>query len=125
MCCAAHHAIPTTPTPSVPVRTGMGGMLSYSRRFIVPAMVERPGARATRALWLLILCLSVTAAAQAPTDLVVVITGSKQFHQPSCPLVARAGSQHVKVMRRSEAIRKGLTAHDCASELGHSTYVDP
>jgi hypothetical protein len=89
-------------------------------------MVDHPKARATRALWLLIACLSVTtAAAQAPTDLVVVITGGKQFHQPSCPLVARVSSQNVKVMRRSDAVRKGLTAHDCASEPGHSAYVDP
>jgi hypothetical protein len=91
----------------------------------VPAMTERLTARAARALSVLVVCLAVTtAAAQAPTDLVVVITGGKQFHQPSCPLVLRAGS-HVKVMRRSEAVRRGLTAHDCASEPGHSTYVDP
>jgi hypothetical protein len=61
----------------------------------------------------LMLALTATPSAQpAANDLVVVITGTKQFHQPTCPLVANAGT-HVTVMKRSEAIRKGLTAHDC------------
>jgi hypothetical protein len=44
--------------------------------------------------------------------LVVVIPGSKQFHQPGCPLVRKAGSQ-VKVMKQAEAERRGFTPHDC------------
>lgn len=45
--------------------------------------------------------------------LVVVIPGSKQFHQPGCPLVRQAGSK-VKVMKQAEAERRGLTPHDCS-----------
>jgi hypothetical protein len=60
--------------------------------------------------------------AQSPDPLVVVITGTKQFHQPSCLLVERAGT-HVKVLKRSEALRKGFTAHDCRA--GRPIYVDP
>ena len=45
--------------------------------------------------------------------LVVVIPGSKQYHQPGCPLVRKAGSK-VKVMKQAEAERRGLTAHDCS-----------
>jgi hypothetical protein len=52
------------------------------------------------------------AAPQSPNDLVVVIPGTRQFHQPGCPLLARAGS-HVQVMKRSDATRRRLTAHDC------------
>jgi hypothetical protein len=44
--------------------------------------------------------------------LVVVIPGSKQFHQPGCPVVRRAGS-NVQVMKQAEAERRGLTPHDC------------
>ncbi len=69
--------------------------------------------RRTLALILLLLTTGATAlVAQSPNDLVVVVTGTKQFHQPTCPVVASAGS-HVTIMKRSEAIRKGLTAHDC------------
>jgi len=79
--------------------------------------------RRTLALILLLLTTGATAlVAQSPNDLVVVVTGTKQFHQPTCPLVAKAGS-HVKVMKRSEAVRKGLTAHDCGRMPG--AYVDP
>jgi hypothetical protein len=44
--------------------------------------------------------------------LVVVIPGSKQFHQPGCPLVRQAGSK-VQVMKQAEAERRGLTPHEC------------
>ena len=57
-------------------------------------------------------------------DLVVMIVGSKQYHQPSCPLVARAGSQ-VRVMKLSEAKRRGLTAHDCPSAPAATAAADP
>lgn len=72
----------------------------------------------------LALGVAIHVSAQAPTDLLVVISGSKEFHQPGCPLVARAGS-NVKVMKRSEATRRGLTAHDCPSEPGRVVTVDP
>jgi hypothetical protein len=57
-------------------------------------------------------------------DLVVVITGTKQFHQPTCALVAQAGT-HVKLMKRAEALRKGLTAHDCSTTPGRVVATDP
>jgi hypothetical protein len=60
--------------------------------------------------------------AQSTPDLVAVITGTKQFHQLTCPLVVRAGT-HVTLMKKSEALRKHLTAHDCGSMPG--MYVDP
>jgi hypothetical protein len=44
--------------------------------------------------------------------LVIVISGDKRFHQPGCPLVRKAGS-NVRAMKRAEAERRGLTAHDC------------
>jgi hypothetical protein len=49
--------------------------------------------------------------------LVVAIPGSKQFHQPGCSLVRKAGSK-VRVMKQTEAQRRGLTAHDCSSDPG-------
>ncbi len=58
------------------------------------------------------------------SDLVVVIVGSKQYHQPSCPLVARAGSQ-VRVMKLVEAKRRGFTAHDCPSPPASAVAGDP
>ena len=67
----------------------------------------------------------VTLAQTSPaTDLVVMIVGSKQYHQPSCPLVARAGSQ-VRVMKLVEAKRRGLTAHDCPSTPASAAAPDP
>jgi hypothetical protein len=44
--------------------------------------------------------------------MVVVIKGEKQFHQPGCPLVAKAGS-NVTVSKQGEAKLRGLTAHEC------------
>ena len=60
----------------------------------------------------------------AAGDLVVTIVGSKQYHQPGCPLVARAGSQ-VRVMKLAEAKRRGLTAHDCPSPPTAAVAADP
>ncbi|HEY8536881.1 MAG TPA: hypothetical protein VIL25_10545 [Vicinamibacterales bacterium] len=60
------------------------------------------------------------AAAQSSTGLVVIVKGSSQFHAPGCPVVARAGS-NVTVSRRAEALRRGLTAHDCGEAAGSKT----
>ena len=58
-------------------------------------------------------------------DLVVSIPGDKEFHQPGCPLVAKAGSK-VKVMRRSEALRRKLTPHaGCEAAQGSGVALDP
>ena len=65
---------------------------------------------------LVALALVGRAGAQLTTSgaaLVVVIPGSKQFHQPGCPVVRRAGS-NVQVMKQAEAERRGLTPHDCS-----------
>ncbi len=65
------------------------------------------------------------AMAQSPGDLVVSIPGDKEFHQPGCPLVAKAGSS-VRVMKRSEAIRRKLTPHAaCGVGTGSGVAVDP
>ena len=48
--------------------------------------------------------------AQDANDLVVTIPGDKEFHQPGCPLVTKAGSA-VQVLKRSEAVRRKLTPH--------------
>jgi hypothetical protein len=61
---------------------------------------------------LLVLAFAGLGAAQSPASMVVVIKGEKQFHQPSCPLVAKAGS-NVTVAKLGEAKLRGLTAHDC------------
>ena len=63
-------------------------------------------------IFLLVLAVPAAAAAQSPSAMVVVIKGEKQFHQPGCPLVARAGS-NVSVTKLGEARLRGLTAHDC------------
>ena len=44
--------------------------------------------------------------------LVVDIQADSLYHQPSCSLVRKAGSA-VKVMKQSEATRRGLKPHDC------------
>jgi hypothetical protein len=53
---------------------------------------------------------------QGPTPsasaMVVEIPSDNLYHQPGCPLVAKAGSK-VKVMRLGEANRRGMKAHDC------------
>lgn len=46
------------------------------------------------------------------SSLVVIIPGNAQYHQPGCPLVAKAGS-NVKVMKLAEATARGMKAHDC------------
>ena len=48
------------------------------------------------------------------SSLVVTIPSDALHHQPGCPLVAKAG-KNVKVMRLSEANRRGLEAHDCGA----------
>jgi hypothetical protein len=63
---------------------------------------------------LLVLAGAVAAGAQemSGSAMVVVIPGTREYHQPSCPLVAKAGSK-VKVMKLADARAQGLTAHDC------------
>jgi hypothetical protein len=69
--------------------------------------------------------LVLPATAQSATDLVVSIPGDKEFHQPGCPLVAKAGSS-VRVMKRSEAIRRKLTPHAaCGVATGSGVALDP
>ena len=55
---------------------------------------------------------AVGAQEMSGSAMVVVIPGSREYHQPSCPLVAKAGSK-VKVMKLADARAQGLTAHDC------------
>jgi hypothetical protein len=63
--------------------------------------------------------------AQGPDDLVVSIPGDKEFHLPGCPLVAKAGSA-VRVMKRSEAVRRKLTAHaGCRAAESPAAAVNP
>lgn len=72
--------------------------------------------RRHRSVLLLVLLALLQAPALAqepsPSALVVVIQGESRYHQPSCPLVTRAGSK-VTMMKLSEAATRGLTAHDC------------
>src|SRR5262245_39286642 len=75
-------------------------------------------------LFAALMLVAAPLAAQSAGDLVVVVTGTKQFHQPGCVVVARAGSK-LTVMKRSEAMRKGLTAHDCTNASGQPISVDP
>jgi hypothetical protein len=63
--------------------------------------------------------------AQSAGDLVVSIPGDKEFHQPGCPLVVKAGS-NVKLMKRSEAVRRKLTAHPgCRAAESPAAALDP
>jgi hypothetical protein len=74
----------------------------------------RTGAVLVAAVVLLI-CPRVAVHAQparSASSLVVVIPNDRQYHQPSCPLVAKAG-RNVKVMKLAEAERRGLKPHDC------------
>ena len=64
------------------------------------------------------------APAQSASALVVIVKGDKQFHQPGCAVVARAGSA-VTVAKRGEAARRGLTAHDCDSAGSDAPGADP
>ena len=74
--------------------------------------------RVARVVLLILTACSLTAVSRAQdvsgSTMVVVIPGDHQYHQPSCPLVAKAGS-HVKVMKIAGASAQGLTAHDCES----------
>ncbi|HEX6211533.1 MAG TPA: hypothetical protein VF136_12195, partial [Methylomirabilota bacterium] len=72
----------------------------------------------------LVLLLPAGAAAQKPDSMVVIVAGTKQYHQPGCPLVAKAGSK-VTVAKLSEARRRGLTAHDCEEAAGLGPKGDP
>ena len=78
--------------------------------------MPRHGAVVLAVCALFVAALAPRAAGGQPTPsgsaLVVVVPGSKQFHDPGCPLVRKAGSQ-VKVMKRAEAERRGFTPHDC------------
>ncbi len=71
----------------------------------------------------LVAVITATAAAQSGSGLVVIVPGDKQFHQPGCAVVARAGSK-VRVSKQAEATRRGLKPHDC--EAGGATVAaDP
>jgi hypothetical protein len=63
-------------------------------------------------LALLLLTPRLLAQQASASALVVVIAGESSYHQPSCPLVAKAGSK-VTMMKLSEATTKRLAAHDC------------
>ena len=65
------------------------------------------------------------AGAQQPsgTSLVVVIRNDKEYHQPGCPLVAKAGAS-VQIMKLAEASRRGLAAHDCEGALAEQPKKD-
>ena len=68
---------------------------------------------AMRSLWCALaiaLCAAALPAAQSATELVVIIPGTKEFHRPGCPLVAKAGSK-VTVSKRGDALRRGLKEH--------------
>jgi hypothetical protein len=54
----------------------------------------------------------VSARQASDSALVVVVAGEQRYHQPSCPLVAKAGS-NVTMMKLAEATTKRLAAHDC------------
>jgi 5-enolpyruvylshikimate-3-phosphate synthase len=64
------------------------------------------------------------ALAQSGSALVVIVPGDKQFHQPTCAVVARAGSK-VKVSKQADAVRRGLEQHDCEAEGDASSSADP
>jgi len=66
----------------------------------------------------------VAGVAQDPGALVVIIAGDKTFHQPGCPLVAKAGSK-VAITKRGEAARRGLTPHDCGPDASGAPPADP
>lgn len=72
----------------------------------------------------LVIFFAASVLAAQSNEYVVVITGTKQFHQPTCRLVAEAGS-HIKMMKHSEALRKGLTAHDCSKTPSRVVASDP
>ena len=71
----------------------------------------------------LVLAGTADAAAQSASAMVVVIKGEKQFHQPGCPLVARAGS-NVSVTKLGEAKLRGLTAHECPTPSASPSAED-
>lgn len=75
-------------------------------------------------LGLLVMAASAAGlAAQEGNSMVVLIGGDRTFHQPGCALVAKAGSK-VTVSKRAEAVRRGLTPHDCGPDAG-GPVADP
>jgi hypothetical protein len=71
------------------------------------------------ARWIVVVTIALSAvAAAAPavaqddSTLVVVVPKDKRYHQPGCPLVAKAGKS-VQVMKLADAKKRGLTPHDC------------
>jgi hypothetical protein len=56
--------------------------------------------------------VALPAAAQDDSALVVVVPNDKRYHQPGCPLVAKAGKS-VQVMKLADAKKRGLKPHDC------------
>jgi hypothetical protein len=86
-----------------------------ARIFVVPLLAAAVAAA---------LCVAALDA-QSANDLVVSIPGDKEFHQPGCPLVAKAGSS-VRVMKRSEAVRRKLTPHaGCRAAENPGAALDP
>jgi hypothetical protein len=80
--------------------------------------------RAVTHLLALVLALPLPAAAQDANAMVVIVKGGKQFHQPGCAVVAKAGA-NVTVAKRGEATRRGLTAHDCGVPAPEAAAGDP
>ena len=70
------------------------------------------------------LLASTTGVAQEASSMVVIIAGDRTFHQPGCALVAKAGS-NVTVAKRGEAVRRGLTPHDCGPDASGAPTADP
>jgi hypothetical protein len=68
--------------------------------------------------WVLALTLGLSSVAALPATaqndsaLVVVVPNDKRYHQPGCPLVAKAGKS-AQVMKLADAKKRGLAAHDC------------
>ena len=79
----------------------------------MPAAIRTLGALLVSAMVL----APVAGPAQSADGMIVIVPGDKQFHQPGCPVVARAGSK-VQVAKRSEATRRGLTPHDACAGGG-------
>src|SRR4051794_22291623 len=117
MSCRVGSRVPPQRVPTVGGELGKPDRRAVARRSeCYPTFMLRRGSIAL-AICIVIAGALVTPAADGQTTtsgsaLVVVIPGSKQFHQPGCPLVRQAGSK-VRVMKQAEAERRGLTPHDC------------
>ncbi|HXE80716.1 MAG TPA: hypothetical protein VNK41_08210 [Vicinamibacterales bacterium] len=78
-------------------------MGKYSRVWVVAAvlaMAAVPGV------------VDAQSASRGSAPMVVDIPQDKLYHRPACPLVRAAGSK-VKLMRQSEAVRRGMKPHEC------------